>query len=122
MLAGMEGGYGWPVPESRRWRVSGQIAGAALLGAIVAAVVLAIWHNSLRVESRSCSNPLVDLCLGPAFGGLIAGAAVVLLGPPSAWAMPKAIRHAVQSGQHRIGLEAHQFLQRGDSFLGRGES
>lgn len=67
-------------------QVAGRIAGAAVLGAIVAAGVVGIWHISLQAERTSCTNP-AGICPGPAFGGLIAGAAAVVIGTLAGFAM-----------------------------------
>ena len=56
------------------------------MGATVGAAVAAIWQHSLQVQARSCTDASV-VCLGPAFGGLIAGAMVVLAGTLTGFAL-----------------------------------
>jgi hypothetical protein len=67
-MAQQPGGAG----RAGRDRVGGQIAGAAVVGAVMAAALTYIWYTTLQVDRSSCTDAGV-VCLGPDFGGAIAG-------------------------------------------------
>ncbi|MGI8446578.1 MAG: hypothetical protein ACR2MP_05200 [Streptosporangiaceae bacterium] len=58
-----------------RSRVGGQIAGAAVAGAIMAGTLTWIWHASLAAGRSSCTDP-GQVCIGPDLVGIAIGVVV----------------------------------------------
>jgi hypothetical protein len=61
--------------HSDRIRVGGQIAGAAVAGAIMAGTLTWIWHASLAAGRTSCTVP-GQICIGPDLVGIAFGVVV----------------------------------------------
>jgi hypothetical protein len=63
-----------PRPSDRA-RIGGQVAGAAVAGAIMAGTLTWIWHASLAAGRSSCTDP-GQICIGPDLVGIAADVVV----------------------------------------------
>jgi hypothetical protein len=67
-----------PVAVIRWARVIAQPCGAALLGALVGAAVVAVWAQTLAAQRQSCQHA-GGLCFGPDLGGIALGVLVAVI-------------------------------------------